>query len=150
MALQDSATGCVFTGDAVGVHLPAIGTTRPAAPPPEWDIEQAVASIERIRDHARGSLMFSHFGPVPGVDQTCAEAVERIRTWGEVVRMAMRETDDVDRIARALAAATAGELGALNDLDEERLEWAAGYRLNAAGYLRYWQQKDAAEETQDS
>lgn len=147
MAIQDGATGAVFTGDAVGVHLPEIAALRPAAPPPEWDMELAISSIERIRTHARGSLLFSHFGPVRGVDDTCAEAVDRIREWGELVRMAMRHTQDLDDIARALAAGTAGELGALNDLDEERLEWAAGYRLNAAGYLRYWQKTQG---TQDS
>jgi hypothetical protein len=91
--------------------------------------------------------MFSHFGPVPGVDETCETAIEQIRVWGEIVRMAMAETDDVERIARVLSAATAGELGALNDLDEERLEWAAGYRLNAAGYLRYWQRKAEAQDS---
>lgn len=145
LAIQDLATDAVFTGDAVGVHLPDLDVLRPAAPPPEWDMEAAIGSIERIRAHARGSLLFAHFGPVAGVDATCGSAIERIREWGELVRVAMRDSDEVETIARTLAVATAGEAGNLTDLDRERLEWASGYRLNAAGYLRYWQKRQEAE-----
>ena len=35
LALHDSASGILFTGDAAGVSLPDAGTLRPATPPPE-------------------------------------------------------------------------------------------------------------------
>ena len=49
LALVDSSTGVVFTGDALGIHVPDLPVLRPATPPPEFDLELAVASIERIR-----------------------------------------------------------------------------------------------------
>jgi glyoxylase-like metal-dependent hydrolase (beta-lactamase superfamily II) len=57
MCLEDSRTGSVFAGDALGVHLPDVGVLRPATPPPEFDIDLAVDSIERIRDHAHTVLL---------------------------------------------------------------------------------------------
>ena len=138
VAIQDSSTGVVFTGDAVGVHLPDVPVLRPAAPPPEFDVEQAVASIERIRQHARGSLMFSHFGPVGSVDDTCAEAVRRIKEWSEIVRIAMTKTQDIGELSSALRRATSGDLENVTPTDQERFEILGSYDLNAAGLSRYW------------
>src|SRR5438874_1738907 len=64
VSLVDSLTGALFTGDALGIHLPDVRVLRPATPPPDIDIEAGVHSIERIRGRAESFLMFSHFGPV--------------------------------------------------------------------------------------
>ena len=47
VALHDDATGALFTGEAIGSHLPWADGYRPALPPPEVDVEAALASIER-------------------------------------------------------------------------------------------------------
>lgn len=141
VAIQDSSTGVVFTGDAMGVHLPGVPVLRPAAPPPEFDVEQAVASIELIRQHARGSLMFSHFGPVGSVDDTCAEATLRIKEWSEIVRLAMNTTQDIGQLSTALRRATSGDLAKIAATDQERFEILGSYDLNAAGLGRYWRKR---------
>lgn len=144
VAIQDSATGVVFTGDAMGVHLPDVPALRPAAPPPEFDVEMAVASIERIRRHARGSLMFSHFGPMAPVDEACAEAVHRIHEWSEIVRAAMAEADGVGvpELAATLRSATGAALADIRASDRERFEILGSYELNAAGLSRYWRKRE--------
>ena len=68
MALVDSETGAIFTGDALGIHLPDVRVLRPATPPPEVDVEQSVDSIRKVRDRARSFLLFSHYGPVSRED----------------------------------------------------------------------------------
>src|SRR5262245_31236143 len=93
MAIADSATGAVFTGDALGIHPPDAGVLRPATPPPDYDLELALASIDRIRDRARGSkVLFSHFGPVQEVDRICDLAEQRFRAWTEAVGDALPDT----------------------------------------------------------
>src|SRR6266705_344831 len=62
ICLVDSQTGALFTGDALGIHLPDVRVLRPATPPPDIDVELAVQSIERIRARAPSVLMLSHFG----------------------------------------------------------------------------------------
>ena len=145
IAIQDSATGVVFTGDAMGVHLPDVPVLRPAAPPPEFDVDKALDSIERIRRHARGSLMLSHFGPISSVDETCAEAARCIKEWSEIVRMAMTKTDDVLELAAALRRATSGDQANIQASDQERFEILGSYELNAAGLSRYWRKREERE-----
>jgi glyoxylase-like metal-dependent hydrolase (beta-lactamase superfamily II) len=141
VALVDSATGAVFTGDALGIHPPDLPVLRPATPPPDYDLEQAVASIERIRSLSGELVLFSHFGPVRDVDRICDLAIGRFRAWTEAVRVAMEHTDELDEIARALEAQARGdvvETGAQAALDLGGLETLSSVRMNAMGIVRYW------------
>jgi glyoxylase-like metal-dependent hydrolase (beta-lactamase superfamily II) len=158
VALADLETGAVFTGDALGVHLPDVGILRPATPPPDIDLELSIDSIERIRRRARDApLLFSHFGPVVDVEGTCSLAAERLRAWAEIVRGAMEEADDLDHVAQVLVDRTSVELDQAvgRAVDLERYEILASMRMNAMGLMRYWhkraeREKDLGREAQPS
>jgi glyoxylase-like metal-dependent hydrolase (beta-lactamase superfamily II) len=151
VALTDSATGAVFTGDALGVHVPDLPVLRPATPPPDVDVEAGVASIERIRGRARSVLLFAHFGPIAEVDRICDLAITRLRGWAEAVRDELGRTDDPDAIAARLVeeARRDIETGAEATLDvdalEDRLRLLSSARMNALGLIRYWQKRAERE-----
>ena len=141
VALADSSTDAIFTGDAVGVHLPDVGFLRPAAPPPEFDLEQAITSIRAIRARARGTLMFSHYGPTRDVETVCDRAVVTIRTWSEAVRAGVEAEEDAGAVERRLREATKADIRGLSEDQLDRLEAVGGYRLNAMGLTRYWRER---------
>jgi glyoxylase-like metal-dependent hydrolase (beta-lactamase superfamily II) len=150
VALVDSATGAVFTGDALGIHVPDVKALRPATPPPEFDVELTVDSIERIRARARGGVvLFSHFGPVTEVDRICDLAAKRTRAWAEVVRSALRTTEDLDEIVTLLEAEAERdvETGAQAPIDLQRFEMLSSIRMNAMGIVRYWKKRGEAAPT---
>ena len=148
VALTDSATGAVFTGDALGVHVPDLPVLRPATPPPDVDVEAAIASIDRIRARARSVLLFAHFGPIVEVERTCDLAIARLRGWAEAVRDELRRTDDAEEIVarleqEALRDIRTGADAALDlDVLEERLRLLSSVRMNALGLMRYWHKRD--------
>jgi len=146
LAIADAATGVVFTGDALGIHVPDLPVLRPATPPPDFDLELAITSIERIRAAAGSTLLFAHFGPIPDVERTCELAVRRLRAWTGSVRDAMRTTDDLDEIVDALGREAARDVvtGAEAQLDLDRLETLAGIRMNAMGIMRYLERQRTA------
>lgn len=147
VALVDSTSGAVFTGDALGIHPPDLPVLRPATPPPDYDLELAVGSIERIRSLAGELLLFSHFGPVAEVGRICDLAVKRFRDWTEAVRIAMDRTTDLDEIVELLeeAAKRDIETGSQAEVDLGRLEILSGVRINAMGIMRYWQKRRERE-----
>ena len=147
LALVDSISGVVFTGDALGIHVPNLPILRPATPPPDFDLELAIASIERIRAAAGAALLFAHFGPILDPERTCDLAIRRLREWTDAVRGAMRTTSDPDEIAAILAAGVAREVttGAEAQLDLDRLETLAGLRMNASGIVGYLQRRAELE-----
>jgi glyoxylase-like metal-dependent hydrolase (beta-lactamase superfamily II) len=148
VSLVDTGSGAVFTGDALGVHLPDVRVLQPATPPPDIDVELGVRSIERIRERAEGLLLFSHFGPVTDVEELCDIAAARLRRWAGIVHDAMDETEDLDRITELLRAGTADEFDdAPAPRDRiDRFEILADMRNNAAGLVRYWRKRAEREQ----
>ncbi|MFN2488972.1 MAG: MBL fold metallo-hydrolase [Actinomycetota bacterium] len=143
-AFLDESTGTVFAGDALGVRLADVGAIRPATPPPEFDLELAVRSIERIRGLGAESLAFTHYGPTDqgvrpmGVGDACDRAVEALRRWCVWVSDARARTEDLDEAATEVERLDrAARDGSLSDEAIERLEQTTSYRMNTWGYMRY-------------
>ena len=147
VALVDSRTGAVFTGDALGIHVPDLPVLRPATPPPEFDLDRYVTSIARIREAARSILLFAHFGPLADVQATCDLAIRRVRDWAGVAERAMRGTEDPEELAALLERAALDDIetGAEATLDlevlEDRLRLLSSVRMNAQGLARYWRER---------
>lgn len=144
-AFLDDQTGTVFTGDALGVRLPDVGTFRPATPPPEFDLERALASIERIRSLKPTTLALTHFGPhsegddALSVDDACDAASEALKRWAEWVTEARTEATEVDDAARLVRARALRDVeGQMDDGARDRMEMTTSYWMNTWGYMRYF------------
>jgi glyoxylase-like metal-dependent hydrolase (beta-lactamase superfamily II) len=143
VALVDSATGAVFTGDALGIHVPDLSVLRPATPPPDFDLELMIDSVERIKSRARSVLLFAHFGPIWEIDRICDLAIRRTRAWTTVVRDELDRTDDPDEIVAVLEREATRDLetGAEAAIDLDRFELLSSVRMNALGIIRYWKKR---------
>ena len=155
LALLDSSSGAVFTGDALGIHVPDLPVLRPETPPPDFDLDLAVESIERIRAASPSVLLFAHFGPIAEVERVCDLAVQRLRGWSDVVREALASTDVLEEIVTRLEIESASDIetGAGADLDidalERRLGLLSSVRMNAMGLIRYWKKRAEREAAED-
>ena len=143
-AFVDDSSGIAFVGDALGVRLPDVGIVRPATPPPEFDLEVAVESIERLRQVQPTSLWLTHWGPAdrgvdPGdVPETCERAIAALRAWEGWVRDARAQTRALDEASdRVAAKARAAAESSLAPAQVERLEQTSSYSMNTWGYMRY-------------
>lgn len=139
--IVDEQTGGLFSGDGLGVYLPGANVLRPATPPPDFDVEAAVTSIELARRLNPPAVLFSHFGPREDVRAVCDLAIERTRRWASIVEDAMRRTNDLDEVARILMVRTLDELNANTerpDSIDDRYDLLTTYRTNAAGLMRYF------------
>jgi glyoxylase-like metal-dependent hydrolase (beta-lactamase superfamily II) len=143
-AFLDDATGILFAGDALGVRLPDVGIVRPATPPPEFHLEDAIASIERIRGVGADSLWLTHFGPSSegksplDVEETCTAAIASLRQWEEWVRAGREASTDLDTITEVVKEkARAAFEGQISDEAVDRMEQTTSYRMNTSGYVRY-------------
>lgn len=150
VALHDEATGALFTGEAIGSYLPYGPSFRPALPPPEVDVEVALATIERMRQVRPTILLTSHFGPVPDPNQGFDIAGERISHWSETVREALTENPpaDEDALVERLTARAEREFAADSGgapFDLARYDALGSIRMNAQGLGRYWRTRWQAE-----
>lgn len=96
VALVDSLTGDLYTGDAAGVFIPDTAEVRPATPPPDFDLDLALDSLRRMREARPTRLLFSHFGPVTEVDLVFEQSEEELRYWVEQVSLAYHAGMDLE------------------------------------------------------
>jgi len=134
LALHDSDSGLLFAGDAVGVRLPDVGILRPATPPPDFDLDQALNSLRRFGERRPAGIALAHYGLVPDPQAILEEAEGTLRRWAEVAEAAWREDRD---IADALSDAFGAELEGTDPAQREKLETLNGIHSNAAGFRRW-------------
>src|SRR3954469_15971549 len=133
LALHDSGSGLLFAGDAVGVRLPDAGILRPATPPPDFDLDQALGSLRRFADRSPSGIALAHYGLVPDPSSILEEAEGTLRQWAEVAERAWLAGYD---FAAALDAAFAHDLVGVDPPQREKLETLNGVHSNAAGFRR--------------
>jgi glyoxylase-like metal-dependent hydrolase (beta-lactamase superfamily II) len=134
LALHDSESGIIFAGDAVGVRLPDSGVLRPAAPPPDFDLAQALDSLQKFADRSPTGIALAHYGLIPDPTAILDEARETLTRWAEVAEAAWSEGRD---IATALEEAFNGALDGVDPAQREKLETLNGIHSNAAGFRRW-------------
>lgn len=141
MAVQDSESGVLFVGDSMGVYLPEAGVLRPATPPPDFDLDLAVQTLDRYRERDPSGLYLTHFGPAPSDRDLLEEAREKLIWFGEIVRDEMRSSTDLDVLAQRLEERTASAYAAVlaDPAIRDKFESLNAFRSSAAGYLRYFQ-----------
>lgn len=134
LGLHDSESGILFVGDAVGVRLPDAGVLRPSSPPPDFDLDQALHSLQKFAARSPAGIALAHYGLVPDHTTVLDEAADTLNRWAHVAEQAWREGRD---IAAALEVAFADDLVSVGEDHREKLERLNGVHSNAAG-LRRW------------
>ncbi|MEV5575399.1 MBL fold metallo-hydrolase [Spirillospora sp. NPDC052269] len=96
VGLVDSATGDLYVGDAAGIYIPETADVRPATPPPDFDLDTALASLDKFKALGPSRLLFAHYGPVTEVNDTLDRSAEELRVWVDAVRAAQDENPELD------------------------------------------------------
>ncbi|QKG19663.1 MBL fold metallo-hydrolase [Actinomadura verrucosospora] len=120
VGLVDSGTGDLYVGDAAGIYIPETADVRPATPPPDFDLDTALASLGKFRDLGPQRLLFAHYGPVTQVEDTLERSAEELRVWVDAVRDARDQGLELDH-AVAMVVERTKDRYAINsaDLDPE-------------------------------
>jgi glyoxylase-like metal-dependent hydrolase (beta-lactamase superfamily II) len=139
VGLVDSLTGDLYVGDAAGIYIPETADLRPATPPPDFDLDLAVSSLERFRAVGPTRLLFSHFGPVEEVEPTLDRSIEELRLWVELVKDVRASALDLDHAVAMVTERTRDRYARyLADPDlQEKHEHLSGTAANIAGINRW-------------
>jgi glyoxylase-like metal-dependent hydrolase (beta-lactamase superfamily II) len=132
-----------FTGDLAGVRRPGIAYVRLPTPPPEFDREAWLASIEKARTRKLGRLYLTHFGPVDDVDAQWATAAELVRAYSDRVHLALARGEDRAGVFSDFSAWEQTRLEAAHVLPEEWPVYAdvGPVGMTIDGLMRYWQRR---------
>jgi glyoxylase-like metal-dependent hydrolase (beta-lactamase superfamily II) len=147
VGLLDSVSGDLYVGDAAGVYIPDTADVRPATPPPDFDLETALASLRKFGSLRPTRLLFSHFGPVSAVDETLARSAEELKVWVDEVTRARGAGFDLDHAVARVHERTR-ERYALFQAETDpdvvaKFERVSGAAANVAGIM-HWLDRSAS------
>lgn len=141
LGLHDSSSGILFAGDAVGVRLPDLGVLRPATPPPDFDLDQALHSLHKFADRRPSGIALAHYGLLGEPLALLEEAESTLQAWAETATRAWRAGGD---IATALEARFGMDTAGIALEHREKLEILNGFHSNAAGFRRWLETRNGA------
>lgn len=79
----------VFPGDAAGIYIPEFGVIIPTTPPP-FNLEMALASIEKLKQLRPKVLFYSHFGRATNALEKLQRHADQLRLWADIVAEKMK------------------------------------------------------------
>ncbi len=149
LGLIDSDTGDLYTGDAAGIYVPETADVRPATPPPDFDLDLAIASMRRFQAAAPNRLLFSHFGPVTAVSDTLERSIEELQRWVSDVQQARQVVEDVDHAIAMVRERAAARYPAFeaDAAVAEKFEHLSSVAANVTGIWRWLESTDRPDPT---
>lgn len=135
--------GIGFTGDTAGIRLPGSPFIDIPAPPPEFDREAWLVSLDRLRQIGFDQLYPTHFGPVSDVSfhlDTLEQLVDEATEW---VKGQMDAGLGRDELVTAYENWTRERATAVGvDTDTMQLyEMANPLYMSVDGIMRYWRKR---------
>ncbi|MFL5944022.1 MAG: MBL fold metallo-hydrolase [Gaiellaceae bacterium] len=117
--------GTLYAGDAAGVRIQPHSAVVPPTPPPEFDLEAWLATIDDLERREPERLALIHFGVADDVARHLDELRTRLRAWAALEGVTQEQFDDE----------------ATRDLGEasEEYQRAMPFWQSYAGLVRYWE-----------
>jgi glyoxylase-like metal-dependent hydrolase (beta-lactamase superfamily II) len=121
--------GTLYAGDATGVRIQPHRTVLPPTPPPDFDLDVWLRTIEEIAGRGPARLALIHFGMVDDVERHLGELRARLVDW--VGRKGITEEEFVESVS--------------SDVDSglDEYERAMPFWQSYAGLKRYWEKQRA-------
>ena len=127
-----SADGTLYAGDTAGVRIQPHTTVLPPTPPPEFDPEAWLRTLDEIERRSPEQLALIHFGAADDVTRHLAELRRRLGDW-----VARTETDVTEA---EFSESVRSEVGS----GLEEYERAMPFWQSYAGLTRYWEKRRGA------
>ena len=144
LCIYESRNGGLFTGDAVGMYVAEGEVLRPLSPPPDFDLELYINTLERLMRLNATTIYFSHFGISNKVQESLQLAIDKLRIWDDIVEKAARENALGSAAERMIAQACVelepirGKKSLYEYLTRQAMP------LSAAGFMKNYQERHRA------
>jgi len=141
ICIYESQNNGLFAGDAVGIYLAEYEVLLPVTPPPSFDSELFVNTLERLMGLNASMIYFAHFGATDKVQENLRLAADKLMTWDSILSSAIKG-NKFDGVAEKMMARDSAELEPVSQA-ESLYEYLINIivPMNVNGYIKYYQEK---------
>lgn len=133
----------VFTGDVGGATVPTYNLVDAATPPPEFNLELWLASIDRLLALDLQRIYVAHFGEVINVKRHLTELKKLLMEATEFVKVRLQEGQSHEEITNAYYEWYRTRF-LVNGVSEEvfsKLAMSNSPSMTTSGIMRYWRKR---------
>lgn len=132
-----------FTGDAAGIKIPGSPLVGLPAPPPEFDREAWLSTIDRLRTMDVKTIYPTHFGPTSNRSDHWHELGQLIEDATEFVRARIEAGMPRDKIVDAYLAwnQERAHAAGLSEMTIRQYMTANPLEMSVDGIMRYWRKR---------
>jgi len=122
--------GTLYAGDAAGVRIQPHEAVLPPTPPPEFDLDAWLRSLEEIERRGPARLALIHFGVADDVARHLGELRRRLHRWAGLE--GLTESEFTENVSADV------------DCGLDEYERAMPFWQSYSGLKRYWEKRGAA------
>ena len=146
ICILESRNNGVFSGDAIGISVAKGKVLMPATPPPAFDLELSLDSLDRLMELNADLIYFAHFDVTDKVRESIDIARNKLKTWNTVISRTFSE-EGFEAAFKKIRAQLYSELEAARESESLYQYLADGIvAMNVTGFLKYFQDKKARME----
>ena len=143
LCIYESRNNGLFTGDAAGLYV-ANEILLPSTPPPNFDEELYVDTLQRLMKLDASMIYFAHFGVGNEVQKILKLALYKLQIWRDMVTRAIEE-DNLDGVAERIIAQACAELEPIREMAVYEHLTQRSIPGNVAGYIKCYQERHEAK-----
>jgi glyoxylase-like metal-dependent hydrolase (beta-lactamase superfamily II) len=138
ICLFDDETRALFTGDAAGLYFDDTKEVVPTTPPPDFDLDVSIQTIDRLIELRPKRLLYSHFGETSQSLKVLSEAKDKLRSWGDVILRTFSDSsgDEKEKFEKLSSLLRIGTRVMPSGFKQEHRNHSI------SGYLRYYRKKN--------
>ncbi len=144
MALLDTHSGSLFTGDALGVRFPG-SAMYPTVPPPDFNLDMALTTLRRLDERHAERLLLPHFGAIDDAADAIAVAAERQTTLAEAALRGWRSGGSVEAVGEEMQRTLPVDAVVSDDAGRRRWQFTLWADNNVTGLAQWAESVVAAE-----
>ncbi len=143
ICIMESRNNGVFSGDAIGISVAGGKVLMPATPPPAFDLELSLDSLEKLMELNADLIYFAHFGATDKVRESIDIAMNKLKTWNMLISRTFSE-EGFEAAFKSIRAQLYSELEPARESEALYRYLADGIvAMNVTGFLKYFQDNKA-------
>jgi len=145
LCILESRNNGLFSGDAVGISVAEGKVLIPATPPPAFDLELYLSSLQKLMELNASLIYFAHFGVTGKVKESIETATDKLKAWNTLVSQTFNE-NGFEAAFTKIRAQLYAELEPARESESLYQYLADGIvAMNITGFFKYFQDKRKAD-----
>ena len=140
MCVHESRNNGLFTGDAVGLYVAENEVVLPATPPPSFDLELYLGTLEKLMEMRLDMLYFAHFGVSNKPQERLQSSRDRLQFYRDaIIRAASR--NNFNGLMEEMVAQARAELAPIEMEPRYQYLTEVMIPMDVDGFIKWYQEK---------